>query len=116
MAQEPGAHAASQQRVLRAFALCQERQRLAGDIGLEMRALLVRLEGRLVAEQLVEQELRRIVLGARDQEQLYAGLALRLGQEAIENGSHVIGLAFLGLPLRDNEKAAAVDGLADRFL
>src|SRR5262249_24286974 len=106
----------SQQRVLRAFALCEQGQRLACNIGLEMRAFLMRLEGGLIAEQFVEQELRGIVLAARDQEQLYARLALRLRQEVVENGGHLVRLALLGLPLRDDEKAAAVDGFADRFL
>src|SRR4051812_46870211 len=49
----------SDQRVLHAFAFGQQRQCLAGDVGFEVRALLMRLEGGLVAEQLVEQELRR---------------------------------------------------------
>src|SRR5689334_24067804 len=80
-----------QQRVLRAFAPGQKRQRLACDVGLEVRALLMRLERGLVAEQLVEQELRRIVLGARDQEQHCACLALRFGQEAVEDGGHLVG-------------------------
>src|SRR5262249_30823593 len=75
----------SEQAVLCSLALGQQRQRLVGDVGLEVRALLMRLEGGLVAEQLVEQELRRIVLGPRDQEQLDAFLALRLGQEAVED-------------------------------
>jgi len=46
-----------QQRILRAFPFRKQRQRLPGDVGLEMRALLMRLEGRLIAEQFVEQEL-----------------------------------------------------------
>src|SRR5438105_251462 len=54
----------SHQRVLGGLALRQQRQGLPCDMALEVRALLVRLEGGLVAEQLVEQELRRIVLGA----------------------------------------------------
>src|SRR5271170_5032479 len=57
-----------QQRVLRAFALGEQRQGLPCDIGLEMRALLMCLEGGLVAEQLIEQELRGIFLRPRDQE------------------------------------------------
>ena len=103
----------SQQRVLRPFALGQQRQRLARDIGLEVVALLVRLEGGLVAEQFVEQELRRVILGARDQEQLRAFLALGLGQEAGEDVGDAVGFARLGLPLRDNQQATARDGLAD---
>src|SRR5262249_43569763 len=84
--------------------------------GLEMRAFLMRLEGGFIGEQFVEQELRGIVPASRDQEQLYAGLALRLRQEAIENRGRLVGFALLGLPLRDDEKAAAVDGFADRLL
>ena len=41
---------ASQQRVLRSLASGEERQRLLGDIGLEVRAVLVRLERGFVAE------------------------------------------------------------------
>src|ERR1700751_5661945 len=98
---------ALQQSVLCAFALREQRECLARDVGLEVRALLVRLEGGLVAEQLVEQELRRIVLGARDQEQLCARLALRLGQEARQDVGNAVGFAIPGLPLRDDEKTAA---------
>ena len=105
--------AAQQQRVLRAFALGEQRQGLAGDIGLEMRALLMRLEGGLVAEQFVEQELCRIFLRPSDQEQLCAGLALRLGQETRQDVGDPVGLSFLGFPLRDDQQSAAVDGLAD---
>src|SRR5262249_16956882 len=50
----------SQQCVLRPLALRQQRQGLAGDVGLEVRAFLMRLERGLVAEQFVEEELRRI--------------------------------------------------------
>jgi hypothetical protein len=46
----------SQQRVLRAFAFGEERQRLAGDVGLEMRALLMRLEGSFVAKQFLKRD------------------------------------------------------------
>ena len=45
-----------QQRVLHALAPCEQRQRLACDVGLEMRAVLVRLERGFVAEQFIEQE------------------------------------------------------------
>lgn len=83
---------------------------------LEVRALLMRLESRLVAEQLVEQELRRIFPGAADQEQFYAGLALRLRQEAAQDLGDIIGLSLLGLLLRDDQKAAAIDCLANRAL
>jgi len=41
---------------LHALALCEQRQRLACDVGLEMRAVLVRLERGFVAEQFIEQE------------------------------------------------------------
>jgi hypothetical protein len=53
---------------LRALALGEQRQGLACDVTLEMRAVLVCLERRLVAEQFVEQELRRVLGGAADQE------------------------------------------------
>src|SRR5881392_336143 len=46
-----------QQRILRALSLGEQRQRLTCDVGLEMRALLMRLEGGFVTEQFVEQEL-----------------------------------------------------------
>ena len=80
-----------------------------------MRAFLMCLEGGFVPKQLVEQELCRIFLRARDQEQSCAFLALRLGQEAIENRGDLVGLAFPGFPLRDDQKPAAIDGFADRF-
>src|SRR5690348_15602206 len=94
------------QRVLRAFTLGEERQRLAGDIVLEMRADLMLGEGGLIAKQFVEQELPRIVLAAADQKQFDACFALRLGQKAVEDAGHLVGLSFLGFPLRDDEKAA----------
>src|SRR5207247_3914322 len=56
-----------QQRVLRALSLGEQRQRLTCDVGLEMRAVLMRLEGGFVAEQFVEQKLSRIFLCPRDQ-------------------------------------------------
>ena len=87
----------SQQRVLRAFAFRQQRQRFAGDVGLEMRALLMRLEGGLVAEQLVEQELRRIFLATPNQEQLGAGIVLGFRQKVAQNVRDLVGLSFLGL-------------------
>lgn len=65
----------------------------------------MRLERRFVLEQFVEQELCRIVLAAADQEQLGAGVFLRLGQEAVEDCRDLVGLAFLGFPLRDDQKA-----------
>jgi len=98
---------------LHALALGQQRQRLARDVGLEMRALLMCLEGGFVAEEFIEQELRRILLCARDQEQLRAGLALRFGQEARQDIGDPVGFALLGFPLRDDQKAAAGDGIAD---
>jgi len=54
------------QRVLRAFALGQQRECFTGDVGLEMWALLMGLERGFVAEQFVKQELRRIVLAPSD--------------------------------------------------
>src|ERR1700759_4477867 len=103
----------SDQRVLCALALGEQRQCLAGDVGLEVRRFLMRLEGGLVTEQLVEQELRRIVLGARDQEHHGAFLALRLGQEAVEDAGDLVGLAVLGLPLCNDQKSAPAHGVAD---
>jgi len=73
----------------------------------------MRLEGRLVAEQFVEQKLRRIVFCARDQKQLCAFLALRLGKEARQNIGDAVSLAVLGFPLRDDQQAALGDGVAD---
>jgi len=64
-----------------------------------MRAFLMCLEGGFVAEEFVEQELCGIFLCPGDQEQLCAGFALRLGQEARQNIGDPIGLSFLGLPL-----------------
>src|SRR6267378_5183582 len=78
-----------------------------------MWALLMCLECAFVAEQFVKQELRRIVLAPCDQEELHAGLLLGLGQEAIEDAGHLVGLSFLCLPLRDHQQAAAIDGIAD---
>jgi hypothetical protein len=74
-----GDHQRLEQRVMRALALGEERQRLFYDIGLEMSAFLMRLEGGFVTEQFVEQELRRIFLGSGDQESFRPNLALRLG-------------------------------------
>ncbi len=73
----------------------------------------MRLERRFILEQFVEQELRRIVLAAADQEQLGAGVLLRLGQEAVENLRDLVGLSFLGFPLRHDQKARCVDRVAD---
>jgi hypothetical protein len=66
-------------------------------------ALLVRLKGHFVAEQLVEQELRRIFPGPRDQEQFCSFLALRFGQEAIQDRGDPVGFALLRFPLRDDQ-------------
>ena len=44
----------SEQRVLRAFALGQERERLTRDVCLKMRAFLVRLESCFIPKQFVE--------------------------------------------------------------
>jgi hypothetical protein len=38
---------------------------------------------------------------------------LRLGQEARQNIGDPVGLSLPGFPLRDDQQAAAVDGLAD---
>src|SRR5580704_7367380 len=95
--------ASSQQCVLGALAFGEQRQRLAGDIGLEMRALLMGLEGGVVAEQFVEQELRGVFLCPADQEQLGAGFALRLREEALQDARDPVGLSFLCFPLRDNQ-------------
>src|ERR1700693_5647949 len=82
-------------------------------MGLEMRAVLVRLESGLVAEQFVEQKLRGIVPCLADQEQFGAGLALRLGQKAAQNAGDLVGLSLLGCPWRAHQQAAAADGIAD---
>jgi hypothetical protein len=52
---------------LGAFALGEKRQCLLGDVGLEIGALLMRLESGLVPEQFIEQKLRGIFLAAADQ-------------------------------------------------
>ena len=44
----------SEQRVLRAFALGQERERLTRDVCLKMQAFLVRLEGCFIPKEFVE--------------------------------------------------------------
>src|SRR5258708_35984693 len=108
----PAATRSLQQRVVRAFTFGEQRQRLACDIGLEMRALLMRLEGGFVAEQFVEQELRGIFFRPRNQEQLCAGFAWRLGQEARQDIGDPVGLSFAGFPLRDDQQAAAAAGFA----
>src|SRR5438034_6590906 len=105
-----------QQGVLRAFAFGEQRQRFALDMGLEMRALLMRLESGFVAEQFVEQELCGIFFRPGNQEQFCAGFALRLRQEARQNIGDPVGLSFPGFPLRDDQQAAAVDSLADGSL
>src|SRR5439155_21354000 len=102
-----------QQRVLRALSLGEQRQRLTCDVGLEMRAILMRLEGGFVAEQFVEQKLSRIFLCPRDQEQFCAGLALRLGQEARQDIGDPVGLSFVCFPLRDDQQAATGGDVAD---
>src|SRR5258706_13607359 len=99
-----------QQRVLRAFAFGEQRQRFACDIGLEMRALLMRLEGGFVTKQFVEQELCGIFFRSGNQKQLCAGFALRLRQEARQNIGDPVGLSFPGFPLRDDQQSAALDG------
>src|SRR5580704_18018697 len=81
-----------------------------------MLGLLVRLESGLVAEQLVEQELRRIFLSAPDQEQFGARFALRLRQKAAQDAGNLVGLSFAGLPLRDHQQAASADRVADGSL
>jgi len=81
-----------------------------------MRAFLMRLEGCFVAEQFVEQELLRLVRSARDQEQVDASFPLRLGQELIEDGRDLVGLALLAFPLRDHQQAAAGDGVSHGLL
>jgi len=96
---------------LRPLALGEQRQRLARDIGLEVGTVLMRLERGLVAEQFVEQELRRIVLVSGDQEQFGAGFALRLGQEALQDVGDPVGLSLLGLLPRDHQEAAVIDRL-----
>src|SRR5579863_5223745 len=105
-----------QQDVLRPLALCEQRQRLSGDVGLEVSALLMRLEGSLVAEQFVEKELRRVFLVASNQEQLRTWVALGFRQEEVEYGGNSVGLPFLRFPLRDDEDAAICDGVSDRLL
>jgi hypothetical protein len=76
----------------------------------------MRLEGGFVAEQFVEQELRGIFLGPRDQEQFCAGLALCFGQKARQDFGNAVFLSFAGFPLRDHQQAAAGDGFADGSL
>ena len=70
---------------MRAFALGEQRQGLARDIGFEVAAFHVRFQRRFVAEQFIEQKLRRVVLVAADQKELRAGIFLRLGEELIED-------------------------------
>jgi len=70
---------------LRAFAFGEQRQGLAGDIGFEIIAFLMRFQGRFVAEQLIKEKLRRIVLVAADQEKFRAGILLRFREELIED-------------------------------
>src|SRR3569832_1357949 len=105
-----------EQDVLRPLTLCEQWQRLTGDIGFEVRAFLVRLQGRLITEQLVEQELRRIFLVASDEKELRSGIALRFRQEMIENASDSLGLPFLCFPLGDDEDSAIGDSFSDRLL
>src|SRR5713101_1136805 len=81
-----------------------------------MRALLMRLESGFVAKQFIEQELCGIFFRSGNQEQFCAGFALRLRQEARQNIGDPVGLSFPGFPLRDDQQAAAVDGLADGSL
>ena len=102
-----------QQRILGALALGEQRQRLAGDEGLEMRAFLMRLEGRFVDEQLIEQEVRPVFPVPSNQEQLRARFALRFGKKPVEDVRNPVGLSLPGFPLRDHQKSAACDGLAD---
>src|SRR6266481_1185584 len=79
-----------------------------------MRAVLMGLESGFVAKQLVEQELCGIFL--RPGKQLCSALALSPPQDARQNIGDSVGLSFLGFPLRDDQQAAVVDGLADGSL
>src|ERR1700723_3598795 len=56
----------------------------------------MRFQSRFVAEQLIEQKLRRVVLVAANQEQLRAGILLRFRQEVVEDGRDLVGLPLLG--------------------
>ena len=78
-----------------------------------MRAFLMGIECRFVDEQLIEQELGRIFPAPSDQEQLRAGFTLGFGKEAIQDAGNPVGLSLPGLLLRDHQKSAAADGVAD---
>ena len=78
---------------MRPLAFGEQRQRLFGDVGLEVGAVLMRLERGFVAEQFVEQELRRVFLAPADQEQFCAGLLLRLREKAVQDAGDPIGLS-----------------------
>src|SRR5262245_36967706 len=83
---------------------------------LEVRAVLMRLEGGFIAEQLVKQELCRILLRAADQEQFYSGLALRLRDKVPQDLGDPVRLSLPGFPLRHDQKTLATDRLIDGSL
>jgi len=66
----------------------------------EMPGLLVRRERSRILEQLVKQELCRVLDRAMDEEQLYPRLLARLSSEARQNVGDGVSLAFLRFPDR----------------
>ena len=76
----------------------------------------MRFQRSFVAEQLVEQKLRRVFLVSADQEEFRAGIALRFRQETVEDGGDLVGKSFPGLSLRYHEQAAAADDIAHCLL
>src|SRR5215831_4082295 len=75
--------------MLAALALGELGQRLSRDQGLEVLAPLVLGERRLVAEDLVEEELLGLVQRLVDLKSLHPGLALGLRQELAQDLHHV---------------------------
>src|ERR1041384_8716103 len=84
--------------MLRAFALGEFRHRLAHDQRLEVIGLLMLGEGRLVLEDLVEEELWRLAGRRVDLERLHARLALGLWQELADDRLHGVDFVGFGLP------------------
>src|SRR5437899_11318301 len=91
--------------MLAALALGELGQRLARDQGLEVLALLMLGESRLILENLVEEELLGLARRLVDLERLDARLTLGLRQEAPDDVDQRLGLARLRLPEGGDDEA-----------
>src|SRR3954453_6383020 len=81
------------------------RHRLLEDQGLKVRRVGMLGERRLVPEDLVEEELRRLGQRLMDLEGEHAGLGLRLRQELADDALQRLDLLRLGFPERGDDQA-----------